>query len=141
MIDPASLPALHASHGGIWLREDGRTHALAKGQAISRAAETPVLLLNAPLTGQRLGYPELNGLDLLELWAFLHPARFLVPTPKGLAEALDLPPPAQEGEIPALLQQGAALLLARLEASDWREREGGWTAAQALHRLRWPWSP
>lgn len=65
MIDPASLPALHASHGGIWLREHGRTLGLAKGQAIARAAETPVLLLNAPLTGQRLGYHELNGLDLL----------------------------------------------------------------------------
>nr|WP_278254296.1 ATP-dependent DNA helicase [Sphingobium sp. BYY-5] len=135
------MPALHASHGGIWLREEGRTQALAKGQAIARAAETPVLLLNAPLTGQRLGYPELNGLDLLELWAFLHPARFLVPTPKGLAEALALPAPANEGDIPALLQQAAALLLARLESSDWAEREGGWTAGQALHRLRWPWSP
>ena len=141
MIDPASLPALHASHGGIWLREDGRTQALAKGQAISRAAETPVLLLNAPLTGQRLGYPELNGLDLLELWAFLHPARFLVPTPKGLAEALGLPAPTNEGDIPALLQQATAILLARLTTPEWREREGGWTAAQALHRLRWPWSP
>ena len=141
MIDPASLPALHASHGGIWLREHGRTLGLAKGQAIARAAETPVLLLNAPLTGQRLGYHELNGLDLLELWAFLHPARFLVPTPKGLAAALDLPAPAQEGDIPALLQQAAALLLNRLDSPDWLEREGGWTAAQALHRLRWPWSP
>lgn len=141
MIDPATLPALHASHGGIWLREGDRTQALAKGQAIARAAETPVLLLNAPLTGQRLGYPELNGLDLLELWAFLHPARFLVPTPKGLAEALGLPAPGNEGDIPALLQQGAALLLARLEAPDWSEREGGWTSAQSLHRLRWPWSP
>ncbi|HUD92269.1 ATP-dependent DNA helicase [Sphingobium sp.] len=141
MIDPASLPALHASHGGIWLREDDRTQALAKGQAIARAAETPVLLLNAPLTGQRLGYPELNGLDLLELWAFLHPARFLVPTPKGLAEALGLPAPTNEGDIPALLQQATAILLARLTTPEWREREGGWTAAQALHRLRWPWSP
>ncbi|MCC4255847.1 ATP-dependent DNA helicase [Sphingobium lactosutens] len=141
MIDPASLPALHASHGGIWLREEGRTMGLAKGQAIARAAETPVLLLNAPLTGQRLGYPELNGLDLLELWAFLHPARFLVPTPKGLAAALGLPAPPQEGDIPALLQQAATLLLDRLDAPDWLEREGGWTAAQALHRLRWPWSP
>ncbi|NWK97223.1 helicase [Sphingobium lactosutens] len=141
MIDPASLPALHASHGGIWLCEDGRTQALAKGQAIARAAETPVLLLNAPLTGQRLGYPELNGLDLLELWAFLHPARFLVPTPKGLAEALGLPAPGNEGDIPALLQQATAILLARLTTPEWLEREGGWTAAQALHRLRWPWSP
>ncbi|MEC3951255.1 ATP-dependent DNA helicase [Sphingobium sp. HWE2-09] len=141
MIDPATLPALHASHGGIWLREGDRTQALAKGQAIAHTAETPVLLLNAPLTGQRLGYPELNGLDLLELWAFLHPARFLVPTPKGLASALGLPAPVNEGDIPALLQQAASLLLDRLEAPDWLEREGGWTSAQALHRMRWSWSP
>ncbi|MFD1105219.1 ATP-dependent DNA helicase [Sphingobium olei] len=141
MIDPADLPALHASHGGIWLREGGHTQGLAKGQAIARAAETPVLLLNAPLTGQRLGYPELNGLDLLELWAFIHPARFLVPTPKGLAAALGLPAPIEEGDIPALLQQATAALLARIDATDWIEREGAWTAAQSLHRLRWAWSP
>ncbi|WP_019052966.1 ATP-dependent DNA helicase [Sphingobium xenophagum] len=141
MIDPASLPALHASHGGIWLREGGRTQGLAKGQAIGRAAETPVLLLNAPLTGQRLGYPDLNGLDLLELWAFLHPARFLVPTPKGLAQALGLPVPGAEADIPALLQNATQALLDRLESPDWREREGAWTSAQTLHRLRWPWSP
>lgn len=141
MIDPASLPALHSSHGGIWLREGGRTQGLAKGQAIGRAAETPVLLLNAPLTGQRLGYPDLNGLDLLELWAFLHPARFLVPTPKGLAQALGLPVPSAEADIPALLQSAAQALLDRIESPDWREREGGWTSAQTLHRLRWPWSP
>jgi ATP-dependent DNA helicase DinG len=141
VIDPADLPALHASHGGIWLREEGRTQGLAKGQAIARAAETPVLLLNAPLTGQRLGYPDLNGLDLLELWAFIHPARFLVPTPKGLAAALGLPAPAEEGDIPALLQQATAAMLARIDANDWTEREGAWTAAQSLHRLRWAWSP
>lgn len=141
MINPASLPALHASHGGIWLREGDRTQGLAKGQAIGRAAETPVLLLNAPLTGQRLGYPDLNGLDLLELWAFLHPARFLVPTPKGLAQALGLPVPSAEADIPALLQSAAQALLDRIESPDWREREGGWTSAQTLHRLRWPWSP
>jgi ATP-dependent DNA helicase DinG len=141
VIDPAVLPALHASHGGIWLREGGHTQGLAKGQAISRAAETPVLLLNAPLTGQRLGYPELNGLDLLELWAFLHPARFLVPTPKGLAAALGLPVPAAESDIPALLQSAAVAMLNRLAASDWAEHEGAWTAAQSLHRLRWAWSP
>ncbi len=140
MIDPADIPALHASHGGIWLRDGGHTVALAKGQAIGRAAETPVLLLNAPLTGQRLGYPELNGLDLLELWAFLHPARFLVPTPKGLAQALGLPARANEADIPALLQDAARAMLAQMGGQGWAEREGAWTAAQALHRLRWPWA-
>ena len=141
MIEPTALPALHASHGGVWLRIDGDTRALAKGAAIARAAETPMLLLNAPLAGQRLGYPELNGLDLLELWAFVHPARFLVPTPKGLAQALDLPPPASEAAIPELLQQAAGVLLDRLAPdARWPEREGAWTAAQSLARLRWPWA-
>nr|WP_208404968.1 ATP-dependent DNA helicase [Sphingobium vermicomposti] len=135
------MPALHASHGGIWLRDGSSTQAVAKGNAIGRAAETPVLLLNAPLTGQRLGYPDLNGLDLLELWAFVHPARFLVPTAKGLAEALGLERPTAEADIPALLQSATAALLSILEGSDWAEREGGWTSAQSLHRLRWPWSP
>jgi ATP-dependent DNA helicase DinG len=141
VIDPAALPALHASHGGIWLREGDRTQAVAKGTAISRAAETPTLLLNAPLTGQRLGYPDLNGLDLLELWAFIHPALFLVPTPKGLAQALDLSAPRDEADIPALLQAATEALLAIVESPHWAEREGGWTGAQTLLRLRWPWAP
>ena len=139
------IPALHASHGGIWLRDgEGRTRALSKGEAVSRAAETPLLLLNAPLTGQRLGYPDLSGLDLLELWAFIHPARFLVPTPKGLVQALDLPfdPHAiVEDQVPDILFAAAQALLQRAgDGAQWREREGAWTSLQALHRLRWPWA-
>ena len=30
------------------------------------AADTPVLLINAPLVASRLGYPDLSGLDVLE---------------------------------------------------------------------------
>ncbi|MCB8835148.1 hypothetical protein LJD42_26730, partial [Escherichia coli] len=86
-------PALHASHGGIWLATADGTRALSRGEAIGIAADTPVILLNAPLVGQRLGYAELSGLDLLELFALLHPARFAVPTPRGLARAVNLSPP------------------------------------------------
>ena len=31
----------------------------SRGEAIARAAETPHIILNAPLVGQRLGYPDL----------------------------------------------------------------------------------
>lgn len=165
---PLAFPALHASHGGIWLREpDGRTHAVSKGEAVGRAAETPVIFMNAPLMGQRLGYPDLSGLDLLELWAFVHPARFVVPTPMGFTRALNLSrrpgesgnPAVLEGsgkgrrgtclrwddellesEIPALYHAAAEALLATLELQNWPEREGAWTAAQTLYRLRWPWA-
>ncbi|WP_184078842.1 ATP-dependent DNA helicase [Sphingobium subterraneum] len=136
------VPALHASHAGIWLCEPGAAPvAISRGEAVGRAAETPVILLNAPLIGQRLGYSDLSGLDLLELWAFLFPARFVVPTPKGLAEALDVPVPAREMDVPAFLHSAAQAMIAATARADWTEREGAWTAAQALHRLRWPWAP
>lgn len=145
---PLPYPALHASHGGIWIATpDGKTRGVSRGEAISLAAETPVIMLNAPLVGARLGYGELSGLDLLELFAFVHPAQFMVPTIKGLVSALDIQPhPSPEGEgltedqVPAFLQQAALKLLDTL-SRDWPEREGAWTSAQALARLRWPWSP
>ncbi|MXO84899.1 ATP-dependent DNA helicase [Altererythrobacter aurantiacus] len=141
--DPAAIdiPALHATHAGIWLRSpDGRTSGIAKGEAINHAADTPLLLVNAPLVATRLGYPDLSGLDLLELFAFVHPARFCVPTPKGLADALDLPVPESDDEAPLLLQRAAAKLFATCEATHWPEREGAWSALQSLARLRWPWA-
>jgi len=113
---------------------------VGKGEAIMAAADTPLLMLNAPLVATRLGYPDLSGLDLLELYAFVYPARFLVPTPKGLAHALGLPEPASEDAVPALLQAAANALLERCEAPDWPEREGAWSALQSLIRMRWPWA-
>ncbi|MXO72563.1 ATP-dependent DNA helicase [Alteraurantiacibacter buctensis] len=145
-MDSVPLPALHASHAGCWLRSapgptGAQTRGLGKGEAVMAAADTPLLLLNAPLVATRLGYPDLSGLDLLELFAFVHPARFCVPTPHGLADALGLPQPGDDADVSRLLQQAAGALLARCESDDWAEREGAWSSLQSLARLRWPWAP
>jgi ATP-dependent DNA helicase DinG len=138
---PLPLPALHASHGGHWLRSaGGATSAVSKGDAIMAAADTPVLLINAPLVASRLGYPDLSGLDVLEAFAFIHPARFCVPTPRGLAEALGLPVPDGDEAVPELLQRAAGALIAACRDPEWFEREGAWSALQSLERLRWPWA-
>ena len=130
-------PALHASHGGVWIADPGgEARAVGRGEAIARASETPMILLNAPLVAARLGYPELSGLELLELFAFVHPARFAVPTAKGLARAIGLAPPEDDARAAAFLSRAAETLLARMEAPDWHEREGAWTSAQSLGRLR-----
>src|SRR6476620_8105104 len=113
----------------------------SRGEAIARAAATPHIILNAPLVGQRLGYPELSGLDLLELFAFVHPARFAVPTVAGMSRVLGLEPPGGEAEAAAQLQRIADRLLAVLADPDWREREGAWTSNMTLHRLGWGWAP
>ncbi len=138
---PFPYPALHASHAGIWIASpDGTVRGVGRGEAIAKAAETPMILLNAPLVGERLGYAELSGLDLLELFAFIHPARFMVPTPKGLAAALGLEAPKDDEAAAALLPRAAAILIDRLGAPDWPEREGAWASAGSLARLRWPWA-
>ena len=137
-----SLPALHATHAGIWLASaEGDVREASRGEAIARAAETPHIILNAPLVGQRLGYPDLSGLDLLELFAFIHPARFAVPTVSGVSRAVGVEPPTGETEAAASLQQIAERLLCALANPDWREREGAWTANATLYRLGWGWAP
>jgi ATP-dependent DNA helicase DinG len=141
--EPTSLPlpALHASHSGNWLRAaNGATEAASKGDAIMAAADTPVLLLNAPLVANRLGYPDLSGLDLLELFAFVHPARFCVPTPRGLASALGLDEPTGDEAVPEFLQKAAGALAEACEDPEWFERAGAWSSLQSLERLRWPWA-
>jgi ATP-dependent DNA helicase DinG len=137
----ASLPypALYASHGGIWLANGAQVRGLGRGEAIRLAADTPLIMLNAALVAQRLGYADLSGLDLLELFAFLHPARFMVPTPKGLAGVVGLDPPASDDKVAPFLLAATDRLLAMAEG-DWGEREGAWTSLQSLARLRWPWA-
>lgn len=140
-VDPLALPALHASHVGIWIGDPaGRVQRVGRGEAIAAVAATPHLLLNATLTGDRLGYPELSGLDLLELFAFLYPARFAVPTPAGIAASIGLEAPKAEEDIAPFLRLAAAAMLASLDEPDWPEREGAWHGLQALGRQRWPWA-
>lgn len=133
-------PALHASHGGIWIATAEGTRSVGRGEAVRIAADTPVILLNAPLAAQRLGYPDLSGLDLLELFAFLRPARFMVPTPRGLARTLGIAGPADDAAVAPFLRDAAKAMLAITE-TDWPEREGAWHAAQSLTKLRWSWAP
>jgi ATP-dependent DNA helicase DinG len=141
MAAPLPLPALHATHAGIWIVDaGGEPREASRGEAIARAAETPHVLLNAPLIGQRLGYPEISGLDLLELFAFIHPARFAVPTAAGLSRALGLAPPDDEVDAAAALGRIATFLLQRLDEPDWPEREGAWTSNATLQRLGWGWA-
>lgn len=138
---PLAIPALVASHAGVWIAApDGSVRGVGRGEAMARAGDSPHLLLNAPVTASRLGIGELSGLDLLELFAFLHPARFAVPTAHGLAAALEIAPPKGESDA-GFLQRAAGALLAVAAQPDWPERHGAWTSLQSLSRQRWAWAP
>jgi ATP-dependent DNA helicase DinG len=83
----------------------------------------------------------LSGLDLLELFAFIHPARFAVPTVAGMSRALALDPPESDARAAVSLQRIAERLLGVLGDPEWPTREGAWTANSTLFRLGCGWAP
>jgi len=91
---------------------------VSRREAARALAETPHLLLNAPMNAARLGL-DVSGFDLLELMLFVHPARFMVPTAAGLADLLGLSPPATPAEEAGWLGLAAAHLLETLRAPGW----------------------
>ncbi|MDE2577104.1 MAG: ATP-dependent DNA helicase, partial [Rhodospirillales bacterium] len=136
---PASPSVVAGAGRAAILTEDGELLDLAAGEAaaILRAGPPP-LLVHAPATLRRLGLAGLPALDLLELFAFVLPARPVAPTPRGLALALDLP---AEGGV-ALLPDLAQALLARLAAGRGlpMNRAAAGIAAR-MARGGWGWAP
>ncbi|NJO67838.1 MAG: ATP-dependent DNA helicase, partial [Rhodospirillales bacterium] len=95
------------------------------------------LVCHARAAAARLDRPIFPAYDLLELFAFVRPARFCVPTPRGLAEALLLPLPNSTESEAAVLFTVARSLLAELTASP---RLDAIPIAMAMARGRWRWS-
>ena len=136
------LPALHATHAGIWLADrEGEVREASRGEAIARAAETPHILLNAPLVGQRLGYPEVSGPGPARAVRLHLPGPFRGADGSWVQPCFEVDPPAGEAEAAAALQRISARLLAVLADPDWAEREGAWTTNATLHRAGWGWAP
>ena len=133
--------ALTATHAGVWVAApDAASQAISRADAIRRVADTPHIIVNAPMVASRLGLGELAALDLLELFAFIHPARFAVPTPRGLAAALGIDPPRRDDDA-GFGHRAAAALIDTADDPEWPARHGAWGVLQALARQRWPWAP
>src|SRR5262249_24948403 len=83
----------------VWVDAEGEIETLAHARPAKRAAATPPLVCHAPSVARRLGGAPFRAFDILTLYAFVRPARFCLPTPRGVAAALGLPlsdDPAQQ---------------------------------------------
>ena len=84
----AALPAIMLGARDAWVREpDGRIATMPVPQARQRLAKAPHLLCHHKAMARRLNIQAVEGYDLLELFAFIRPAQFCLPTVKGLAAA------------------------------------------------------
>ena len=138
---PETRPALIATaRGAVWRTGDGRIERLPPADAALRAAATPPLVCHAPAVSARLGTERLVAHDLLELFAFVRPARFCLPTPRGLCEALDLPLPTTPEEEAESLPDVARRLIDELEDMAALASPDMKATALAMARGHWPWA-
>jgi ATP-dependent DNA helicase DinG len=122
----------------LWLTPDGEIEALAPPEARGRIEQETPILCHARATARRLDMPVFPALDLLELYAFVRPARFCVPTPRGLAEALGIDLPRRPAEECVSLATAARLLLEELAGETDAE---ACAIAEAMDRGGWLWAP
>ncbi len=139
---PAAVPALIAGHGRVsLLTPDGELLVLEQAEAVGLLREMPPpLVVHAPSSARRLGLKHVQAYDLLELFAFVLPARAAAPTPRGLALALGIEADALGSVDASLLPELAAMLLERA-AQLAHTPSGAEMAALAvgMRRAGWSW--
>ena len=122
----------------VTLTPDGEIGSVPAAAAASWLHDRTIILCNARLLGRRLSVDWLQGFDLLELFAFVHPAQPCVPTPGGLAEALGLPRPTTSAAACLTLATAAHRLLE--DVADSTDRHLG-PLAEGMNRGGWLWAP
>jgi ATP-dependent DNA helicase DinG len=136
-------PALVAGfRDTMWLSADGEIAALSREEARTRldpqrGGAVPIVC-HARAVARRLDISGFPALDILELFAFARPARFCVPTPRGVAIALGLPPPRTTADSCVALIEAAHALLRELQADDNVETRA---LAEIAERAGWGWGP
>ncbi len=121
------------------LDPDGSCTVLPVEQAVARIRSTSPVVCHARMLARRLGLERFAAHDLLELFAFVRPARFCVPTARGLAMSVGLAPPASlEEEARALGQVARSLLQELAEPDDPADTRAGEIAA-VMAAGGWNW--
>jgi ATP-dependent DNA helicase DinG len=139
------LPAAPVLVAGVsraaWLTADGEIEELALREAAARALAEAPILVHAPAQSRRLGLDRLAALDALELFAFVRPARFCVPTPRGLALALGQAAPRGLAAEALAVRDAVGAMLAELAEPLTARNPDTVAVARVMARGAWRWAP
>ena len=137
-------PALAVPPGAGAICDRDGARKIGRGAAEGAFTTGPVMVAHASLTARRLGVapPARSSdlLDVLELFAFVRPARFCAPSPSGLALAMGMSEPKGAEAQAEALRHAADGLLKELADPVYPGREDAFTLAETLGRAGWSWS-
>jgi ATP-dependent DNA helicase DinG len=136
----ARLPVLVAGVSEALVLDADGTVRLSHRAATERARIGPApLLCHAPSLFRRLGTAAFPAYDILELFAFVRPAQFCLPTVRGIAASLDLPKPTDLESEARTLTKAAELLLRELTDLDREAAAEAAGIARAMAEAAWRW--
>ncbi len=135
---PTVLPR---PEGALWLAPDGEVETVPLEALAARIADTPVLVCHARAVMRRLRVRRLAAFDVLELFAFVYPARACLPTPEGLAAVTGLPRPTTPEQAALTLRQAASRLLLAVAGEPREPRSDPSALAHAMGQGGWAWGP
>ena len=137
---PAASALAVLPSGAAWCEFGGRAILSDHSEIRERLRNSdPVILCHGPVTARRLGVDVFPCLDLLELFAFVRPAQFCVPTISGLASAIgqrlanDLV--SQVQILPVILRS----LLAELVEPEYPDAHFAGAVARRMAHEGWLW--
>ncbi len=135
------VPSLAVTlQGCAWIDTDGEFHTPTPAEAAQLWANEPPILCHRVWAAQRLRCEQHAAFDLLELFAFVHPAVFCVPTIPGLCAALELPKPDEDADSLAIaLMDITRILLGTLARLDGQEQKRARDIALPMARGGWLW--
>ena len=138
------IPALFVGGGkASVMTADGELKVMSLDQAKMTLHQQHVMVCHAPYTRKRLGLDEFYAFDVLELFAFVHPVVFTVPTPHGLCKTLGLSAPTDFEDTPMALAEIAGALLKDLQTDALGEKADALKIAEVMgmQERGWAWTP
>ncbi|MBT5374755.1 MAG: ATP-dependent DNA helicase [Rhodospirillaceae bacterium] len=120
--------------------EAGIVESLTLKEAAARVRRGPApVVCHMPATAKRLGLAGFASLDVLELFAFTRPAKFCLPTPRGLAQALGLALPKTLEDEARCLSTAVSALLDEIAAPDLMRNREVTALARVMADAGWRW--
>ena len=139
----SKLPALVVGPlGGVIMTTDGEVEVYSLPELRKIIRDHDFLVCNIPIASRRLGADLKKSFDILELFAFIRPAKFCLPLPLGLSMALGMPPMDESPEDEAaVLLNSVQLLFKELKSPEYKYREGAYATAFKMKEAGWRWGP
>lgn len=155
LLVPHAPVLVQDGHSFVCLTLEGEIKPLSDAAARALITTAMPIVCNAPLIARRLGLERFYAYDALELFAFVRPAQFAVPTPAGLARALSLLEPCAAEDQCLSLRDCVRHLLHDLSGAGREEKSDpaalaammGLMLAESAGALQgaqdagWPWTP